>query len=71
MLCTSLFIELCLFFNFQCLCLAPTYELALQIGKNVEQMGQKMDSLRVCYAVRGERGNYHQKLVPHTVFLQF
>ncbi|VDI59793.1 ATP-dependent RNA helicase DDX19/DBP5 [Mytilus galloprovincialis] len=40
----------------QCLCLAPTYELALQIGQNVEQMGQKMTGLRISYAVRGERG---------------
>ena len=51
----------------QCLCLAPTYELALQIGKNVEQMGQKMDSLRVCYAVRGERVSRGEQKQDHII----
>lgn len=40
---------------FQCLCIAPTYELALQIGKNVEDMGKFMKDLQIIYAVRGER----------------
>lgn len=39
----------------QCLCIAPTYELALQIGKNVEDMGKFMKDLKIIYAVRGER----------------
>jgi hypothetical protein len=39
----------------QCLCIAPTYELALQIGKNVEDMGKFMTDLKIIYAVRGEK----------------
>ena len=41
----------------QCLCLSPTYELALQTGKVVETMGKFLPNLRVAYAVRGNRGN--------------
>lgn len=51
----------------QCLCLAPTYELALQIGQNVEQMGQKMTNLKICYAVRGERVARGQKRDEHII----
>ena len=40
----------------QCLCLSPTYELALQTGKVVETMGKFMTNLKVAYAVRGNRG---------------
>ena len=41
----------------QCLCLAPTYELALQIGQVTEKMAKFMLSLKIRYAVRGaERG---------------
>ncbi|KAM9369935.1 ATP-dependent RNA helicase DDX25 [Phaethornis superciliosus] len=39
----------------QCLCLAPTYELALQIGHVVETIGRFCPDLRVTYAVRGKR----------------
>ncbi|XP_060643264.2 ATP-dependent RNA helicase DDX25 [Anolis sagrei] len=39
----------------QCLCVAPTYELALQTGRVVEKMGQFCDNIRVTYAVRGNR----------------
>ncbi|XP_030320734.1 ATP-dependent RNA helicase DDX25 isoform X1 [Calypte anna] len=39
----------------QCLCLAPTYELALQIGHVVETIGRFCPDLRVTYAVRGNR----------------
>ncbi|MFH4981023.1 hypothetical protein AB6A40_007732 [Gnathostoma spinigerum] len=39
----------------QCLCLAPTYELAMQIGKVVETMGEFMPDVHVKYAVKGER----------------
>ncbi|XP_008116443.1 ATP-dependent RNA helicase DDX25 [Anolis carolinensis] len=39
----------------QCLCVAPTYELALQIGRVVEKMGQFCDNIKVTYAVRGNR----------------
>ena len=45
-------------YNFcvQCLCLAPTYELALQIGEVIEKMSKHMTGLRLRYATRGERG---------------
>ncbi|XP_021238782.1 ATP-dependent RNA helicase DDX25-like isoform X3 [Numida meleagris] len=39
----------------QCLCLAPTYELALQIGHVVEKMGQFCNDIKVTYAVQGNR----------------
>ncbi|NXI51898.1 DDX25 helicase, partial [Chloroceryle aenea] len=39
----------------QCLCLAPTYELALQIGLVVEKIGQFCTDIRVTYAIRGNR----------------
>lgn len=42
-------------FLLQCLCIAPTYELALQIGQNVEDMGKCMTDLKIIYAVRGEK----------------
>ncbi|NXP10993.1 DDX25 helicase, partial [Thinocorus orbignyianus] len=37
----------------QCLCLAPTYELALQIGQVIESIGQFCADIKVAYAVRG------------------
>ncbi|CAM2107602.1 ATP-dependent RNA helicase DDX25 isoform X1 [Lepidochelys kempii] len=39
----------------QCLCLAPTYELAVQTGQVVEKMGKLCVNIRVTYAVRGNR----------------
>lgn len=39
----------------QCLCLAPTYELALQIGGVTEKMAKHMKDVKIGYAVRGER----------------
>ncbi|NWQ83882.1 DDX25 helicase, partial [Columbina picui] len=39
----------------QCLCLAPTYELALQIGRVIETIGRFCADVRVTYAVRGNR----------------
>ncbi|XP_068599344.1 ATP-dependent RNA helicase DDX19A [Brachionichthys hirsutus] len=39
----------------QCLCLSPTYELALQIGQVVEKMGQFCPEVKVAYAIRGNR----------------
>ncbi|XP_072333779.1 ATP-dependent RNA helicase DDX19A-like isoform X3 [Scyliorhinus torazame] len=39
----------------QCLCLCPTYELALQTGQVIEQMGVYCTDIRVGYAVRGNR----------------
>uniref|UniRef100_A0A8C3UMA0 RNA helicase n=1 Tax=Catharus ustulatus TaxID=91951 RepID=A0A8C3UMA0_CATUS len=40
----------------QCLCLAPTYELALQIGQVVRTIGKFCTDIKVNYAVRGNRG---------------
>uniref|UniRef100_A0A8C3QIZ5 RNA helicase n=1 Tax=Cyanoderma ruficeps TaxID=181631 RepID=A0A8C3QIZ5_9PASS len=39
----------------QCLCLAPTYELALQIGQVVRAIGKFCTDIKVNYAVRGNR----------------
>jgi len=39
----------------QCLCLSPTFELALQTGKVVEIMGSAMNNLKICYALKGIR----------------
>lgn len=39
----------------QCLCLSPTYELALQTGKVIEQMGRFYPALKLAYAVRGNK----------------
>ncbi|XP_058713175.1 ATP-dependent RNA helicase DDX25 isoform X2 [Poecile atricapillus] len=39
----------------QCLCLAPTYELALQIGQVVRTIGKYCTDIKVNYAVRGNR----------------
>nr|XP_008515332.1 PREDICTED: ATP-dependent RNA helicase DDX25 isoform X2 [Equus przewalskii] len=39
----------------QCLCLAPTYELALQTGHVVERMGKFCVDVQVMYAVRGNQ----------------
>ena len=44
-------------FYFQCLCLAPTYELALQIGEVTKEMSKYMEGLQITFAVRGgDRG---------------
>ncbi|XP_068772758.1 ATP-dependent RNA helicase DDX25 isoform X2 [Struthio camelus] len=47
----------------QCLCLAPTFELALQIGRVIEKMGQFCVSIKVTYAIQGNR-------VPHGTMLE-
>ncbi|NXF40509.1 DDX25 helicase, partial [Nyctibius bracteatus] len=39
----------------QCLCLAPTYELALQIGHVLEAVGRFCADIQVTYAIRGNR----------------
>uniref|UniRef100_A0A3B5ATY4 RNA helicase n=1 Tax=Stegastes partitus TaxID=144197 RepID=A0A3B5ATY4_9TELE len=39
----------------QCLCISPTYELALQIGQVIEQMGKFCPDVKVEYAIRGNR----------------
>lgn len=42
----------------QCLCLAPTYELALQTGRVVERMGKFCVDVQVMYAIRGNHSMY-------------
>lgn len=44
----------------QCLCLAPTYELALQTGRVVERMGKFCVDVQVMYAIRGNRSMYKE-----------
>ncbi|XP_022532711.1 ATP-dependent RNA helicase DDX19A isoform X3 [Astyanax mexicanus] len=39
----------------QCLCISPTYELALQTGKVVEQMGQFYPEVKLAYAIRANK----------------
>lgn len=39
----------------QCLCLSPTYELTLQTGKVVEQMGKFYPEVKLAYAIRGNK----------------
>lgn len=41
----------------QCLCLAPTYELAMQIGQVVKEMSYFMPEVKVQFAVRGVQGS--------------
>ncbi|XP_075898296.1 ATP-dependent RNA helicase DDX19A isoform X2 [Nelusetta ayraudi] len=39
----------------QCLCISPTYELALQIGQVTEQMGKFCPDVKLAYGIRGNR----------------
>lgn len=51
------------FFPYQCLCLSPTYELALQTGKVIEQMGKFYPELKLAYAVRGNKCEYEYMIL--------
>ncbi|CAG5126162.1 unnamed protein product, partial [Candidula unifasciata] len=51
----------------QCLCLAPTYELALQIGDVTKEMSKHMGGLGIIYAVRGERVARGERLDSHII----
>lgn len=51
----------------QCLCLSPTYELALQTGKVIEQMGKFYPELKLAYAVRGNKLDRGQKVAEQIV----
>ncbi|XP_055515553.1 ATP-dependent RNA helicase DDX19A isoform X1 [Leucoraja erinacea] len=46
----------------QCLCLSPTYELALQTGQVIEQMGKFSPDIKLAYAVRGNRLEKGQRI---------
>ncbi|XP_041378191.1 ATP-dependent RNA helicase DDX19A-like isoform X2 [Gigantopelta aegis] len=52
----------------QCLCLAPTYELALQIGDVTKEMAKFIPQCSIGYAVRGERVQKNQK-VPYQIVI--
>lgn len=52
-------------FPYQCLCLSPTYELALQTGKVIEQMGKFYPELKLAYAVRGNKCEYVNVVLNH------
>ncbi|XP_077367957.1 ATP-dependent RNA helicase DDX19A-like [Festucalex cinctus] len=39
----------------QALCIAPTYELALQIGQVMEQMGKHCPDIKLAYGIRGNK----------------
>uniref|UniRef100_A0A8C8D0X2 RNA helicase n=1 Tax=Oncorhynchus tshawytscha TaxID=74940 RepID=A0A8C8D0X2_ONCTS len=50
----------------QALCVSPTYELALQTGKVIEQMGKHYSEVKLVYAIRGnklQRGTQLQEQV--------
>lgn len=52
----------------QCLCLAPTYELALQIGQVTQSMSKHMQNLVITFAVRGgQRVNRGEKVDAHII----
>ncbi|XP_037672228.1 ATP-dependent RNA helicase DDX19A isoform X3 [Choloepus didactylus] len=51
----------------QCLCLSPTYELSLQTGKVIEQMGKFHPELKLAYAVRGNKLERGQKITEQIV----
>uniref|UniRef100_A0A2K6UXU8 RNA helicase n=1 Tax=Saimiri boliviensis boliviensis TaxID=39432 RepID=A0A2K6UXU8_SAIBB len=56
----------------QCLCLSPTYELALQTGKVIEQMGKFYPALKLAYAVRGNKCESSQRSVfRHCIWLLY
>ncbi|XP_010873647.2 ATP-dependent RNA helicase DDX19A isoform X2 [Esox lucius] len=46
----------------QCLCISPTYELALQTGKVIEQMGKYYPEVKLAYAIRGNKLDRGMKL---------
>lgn len=51
----------------QCVCLAPTYELALQIGDVTKQMAKYMNGVQIKYAIRGEHIERGKPLTEHIV----
>uniref|UniRef100_A0A3B3S4B3 RNA helicase n=1 Tax=Paramormyrops kingsleyae TaxID=1676925 RepID=A0A3B3S4B3_9TELE len=51
----------------QCLCVSPTYELALQTGKVIEQMGKFYPDVKLQYAIRGNKLDRGMKIQEHIV----
>lgn len=52
-----------MFLYLQCLCVSPTYELALQTGKVIEQMGQFYPEVKLAYAIRGNKSEWVWKQI--------
>ncbi|CDW53765.1 ATP dependent RNA helicase DDX25 [Trichuris trichiura] len=50
----------------QCICLTPTYELAVQVGVMVEKIGAFMDDLSVCYAIPDDESSSANRKEPIT-----
>lgn len=51
----------------QAICLAPTYELALQIGEVAEKMGKDIPDLYCRYSIRGERVGKGQRIAEQII----
>ncbi|CDW53980.1 ATP dependent RNA helicase DDX19A [Trichuris trichiura] len=54
----------------QCVCVVPTYELALQVGNVIQKLGAFMPELRICLAVRetDEQGaNSNDRISDHVI----
>ncbi|KAM4610628.1 ATP-dependent RNA helicase DDX19A [Polymixia lowei] len=51
----------------QCLCISPTYELAVQIGQVIEQMGKFYPEVKLAYAIRGNKVERGTKIQDHIV----
>lgn len=47
----------------QCICLAPTFELARQIGEVAKKMARYMPDVGIRYAIKGELGKDQHCLV--------
>lgn len=41
----------------QCICVAPTFELAQQIGEVAKQMAAYLPDVQIRFAIKGESGN--------------
>ena len=54
----------------QCICLAPTYELAVQIGEVVRKMAQFLPEVKVHYAVKNNGGSF-EKINQHLFHFPF
>ncbi|XP_061907913.1 ATP-dependent RNA helicase DDX19A isoform X2 [Entelurus aequoreus] len=46
----------------QALCVAPTFELAVQIGQGIEQMGKRYPDIKLAYGIHSNRANRGSKL---------
>ncbi|KAM4705179.1 ATP-dependent RNA helicase DDX19A-like [Rhinophrynus dorsalis] len=51
----------------QCLCLCPRYDLALQTGMVIEQMGKFLPEIKLAYATKGNKLECGHKITEHIV----